>query len=153
MMRFIYIILPIIFHLQATSKGTEKETTADSGTTQGKDMMKLKITIGTKTATAVLYDNQTSRDFASLLPLSLTLTDYNNTEKIGDLSKKLDTKGAPAGFAPTTGDIAYYAPWGNLAIFYKDFGYSNGLVSLGKITGGAGAFNIGGPIPVKIELE
>jgi hypothetical protein len=153
MMRFIYIILPIIFHLQATSNGTEKETTADSGTTQGKDMMKLKITIGTKTATAVLYDNQTSRDFASLLRLSLTLTDYNNTEKIGGLSKKLDTKSAPAGFDPTTGDIAYYAPWGNLAIFYKDFGYSNGLVSLGKITGGAGAFNIGGPIPVKIELE
>jgi hypothetical protein len=31
------------------------------------------------------------------------------------------------------GDIAYYAPWGNLAIFYKDFGYSRGLVKLGRL--------------------
>lgn len=25
--------------------------------------------------------------------------------------------------------ITYYAPWGNLAIFYRDFGYSAGLVN------------------------
>jgi hypothetical protein len=31
------------------------------------------------------------------------------------------------------GDITYYAPWGNLAIFYRDFGYSPGLVRLGHI--------------------
>ena len=38
---------------------------------------------------------------------------------------------------PTAGDIAYYAPWGNLAIFYRDFGYSRGLVSLGRLEGSA----------------
>ncbi|GAA4730631.1 hypothetical protein GCM10023216_23110 [Isoptericola chiayiensis] len=25
----------------------------------------------------------------------------------------------------------YYAPWGNLAIFYRDFGHAPGLVRLG----------------------
>ena len=30
------------------------------------DTMKLKITVGNKTATAVLYDNHTSRDFAAM---------------------------------------------------------------------------------------
>jgi hypothetical protein len=34
------------------------------------------------------------------------------------------------------GDITYYAPWGNLAIFYRDFGYSPGLVRLGRIDSG-----------------
>ena len=34
------------------------------------------------------------------------------------------------------GDITYYAPWGNLAIFYKDFGYSRSLIMLGKLDSG-----------------
>jgi hypothetical protein len=38
----------------------------------------------------------------------------------------LFTAGAPAGSDPSVGDITYYAP-GNLAIFYRDFGYSRGL--------------------------
>jgi hypothetical protein len=49
------------------------------------------------------------------------------------LPKELSTKDAPAGIDPSVGDIAYYASWGNLAIFYKDFGYSRGLVKLGRI--------------------
>ena len=117
------------------------------------DSMKLKITIGEKTATAVLYDNPASKDFASLLPLTLQLEDYNNTEKVATLSKKLSTQSAPAGFDPSIGDLTYYAPWGNIALFYKDFGYSNGLVSMGKITSGIEAFTVKGPVSVEIALE
>ena len=84
-------------------------------------------------------DNETSRDFISLLPLTLTLEDYNRTEKISNLSKKLTTKDAPAGIDPSIGDITYYAPWGNFAIFYKDFGYSKGLIRLGRIDSGLDA--------------
>ena len=116
------------------------------------DTMKLKLTIGEKTATAILYDNPTSKDFASLLPITLELEDYNNTEKIGTLSKKLSTQNAPAGFDPSVGDITYYAPWGNFALFYKDFSYSGGLISLGKITSGIEAFQTGNSLTVTIEL-
>ena len=63
-----------------------------------------------------LTDSPTARDFASLLPLTVTLKDYAGTEKISDLPKRLSTEGAPKGFDPSVGDIAYYAPWGNLAI-------------------------------------
>jgi hypothetical protein len=117
-----------------------------------RDSMKLKITVGRNAATAILYNNPASRDFASLLPLELNLQDYNNTEIISDLPKKLDSKDAPTGFNPSVGDITYYAPWGNLAIFYKDFNYSNGLISLGKITNGIAAFNVSGAMKIKIEL-
>lgn len=82
----------------------------------------------------------TTRDFVSLLPVTLTLEDYNRTEKISDLPKRLSTKDAPAGVDPSRGDIAYYAPWGNLAIFYKDFQYSRGLVKLGRIDSGVEIF-------------
>jgi hypothetical protein len=115
--------------------------------------MKLKLTIGDKTATAVLHDNPASRDFAAMLPMTLTLEDYANTEKIATLPQSLDTKDAPKGFDPDEGDLTYYAPWGNLALFYKDFGYATGLVSLGKITNGLEYFKKTGTITVKIELN
>ncbi len=101
--------------------------------------------------TATLNDGKTALDFMSLLPLTLTLQDYNGTEKISDLPKRLSTEGAPAGSDPSVGDIAYYAPWGNLAIFYRDFGYSTGLVLLGKIDGGMELLNVPGSVRVTIE--
>jgi len=57
-----------------------------------------------------LDNNAAVRDFAALLPLELTLSDYNQTEKIADLPKRLSTEGAPDGIDPEIGDIAYYAP-------------------------------------------
>jgi hypothetical protein len=59
---------------------------------------------------------------------------------------------APPGSDPSIGDITYYSPWGNLAVFYRDFGYSNGLVKLGKMDSGVEALNRPGPLKVTIEL-
>ena len=98
--------------------------------------VKLKITVDDRILPATMLNNETSRDFISLLPLTLTLKDYAGTEKISDLPKRLSTQSAPSGSDPSVGDIAYYSPWGNLAIFYKDFGYSSGLIILGRIETG-----------------
>lgn len=100
------------------------------------DAMKIKMTTGNTVLTATMLDNATSRDFMSLLPLTLTLRDYAGTEKVSDLPRKLSTEGAPAGSDPSVGDITLYAPWGNLAIFYKDFEYARGLILLGRIDTG-----------------
>ena len=116
------------------------------------EVMKIRITIGEKVVTATLTDSAAARDFVSLLPLTLTLEDYAKTEKISDLPRKLSTTGAPAGSDPDVGDITYYAPWGNLAIYYKDFGYSNGLVILGKIDGDVEAFDAPGSVKATVEL-
>lgn len=124
----------------------------NSSDTFNTDSMKLKITIGQKVLIATMYNNPTTRDFTSLLPLTLTLTDYNGTEKISDLPKKLSAKGAPAGYKPSAGDITIYAPWGNLAVFYKDFSYSSGLIVLGKINSGIDALKVPGSVKVKMEL-
>ena len=115
--------------------------------------MKISIRVQDKVITATLTDNATSRDFVSLLPMSLTLEDYAATEKVSDLPRKLSTEGAPAGSTPSVGDIAYYAPWGNLAMFYKDFRYSSGLIKLGKIDSGIEALNYPGSANVTIELS
>jgi hypothetical protein len=113
--------------------------------------MKIRMDVDGTRITATLDDSATSKDFASLLPLTLSLDDYNGTEKISDLPKKLTTRGAADGVEPAAGDIAYYAPWGNLAIFYKDFEYSAGLVKLGTIESSARAFASPGSMRVTIE--
>ncbi|WGE53498.1 cyclophilin-like fold protein [Actinobacillus equuli] len=92
--------------------------------------------------TASLADNQTARDFYAQLPLTMKLEDYASSEKIcSDIPKRLSTADSPQGYAGKQGDLTYYAPWGNLAIFYTDshVGYANGLVYFGKLTSGLDA--------------
>jgi hypothetical protein len=115
-------------------------------------IMKILITVNGKPIRATLADNATARDFVDLLPLTITLEDYSRTEKIYYLPKKLSTVGSPSGIDPAIGDITYYAPWGNLAIFYKNFGYSNGLIKLGHIESGGESLNVSGTLKARIEL-
>jgi hypothetical protein len=68
------------------------------------------------------------------------------------LARKLSTKGAPAGVDPDVGEITYYAPWGNLAIFRKDFGYSEGLIRLGKFDGAIALLDTPEELDAAIEL-
>jgi hypothetical protein len=115
--------------------------------------MKIRIDVDGGAVMATVDNNsQAAQDFIALLPLTLTLKDYNATEKVSDLPRRLSTKDAPPGFDPSIGDIAYYAPWGNVAIFYKDFGYSSGLVKLGTIDSGLDRLNAPGSLKVTIKL-
>lgn len=112
---------------------------------------KIRLTINGQSLTATLVDSSTTRDFVALLPLTLTLDDYASTEKIAYLPRKLSTQGAPAGIDPDVGDITYYAPWGNLAIFYRDFGHSTGLIRLGHFEDGMEALQVSGSMNATIE--
>src|SRR5215218_3299527 len=134
--------------------GSARPTSMPSAepTTRPASNMKINLKLPDKTLTATLYDTPAARDFVALLPLTLTLEDYSKTEKISDLPKTLTKEGAPAGADPSVGDIAYYAPWGNLALFYEDFGYSDGLILLGKLDGGAETLSVPGSVKVTIEL-
>lgn len=116
--------------------------------------MKINIIINDdEIITASLLDNQAARDFVSILPLSLELRDFAGTEKAsGELPKKLSMQGVPDGYQPSAGDLAYYAPWGNLAIFYKDDKYANGLVHLGSINHNSNALDLPGSVSVKIDV-
>ena len=114
--------------------------------------MKINIKVNDKVLTASMIDSKATDDLISLLPLQLALEDYAGTEKVCNLPTKLSTEGSPAGSDPSIGDIAYYGPWGNLAIFYKDFGYASGLIILGSIDNGSDAFNVKGTLNVTIEL-
>jgi hypothetical protein len=50
------------------------------------------------------------RDFAALLPLELSVSDYHGIEKVADLQRELDTTDAPDSYEPKPGDITVYVP-------------------------------------------
>lgn len=114
--------------------------------------MNIRMTINGQVLSATLVDSAAARDFLGLLPLMLDLEDYASTEKIAQLPRKLSTAGAPAGMTPSIGDLTYYAPWGNLAIFYKGFRHSPGLIKLGRIDGDIHVLRAAGPLKARIEV-
>lgn len=93
---------------------------------------RIRILFGGEEAIVVLFDNPASRDFASLLPLAVTFADYAGMEKITWLPRALTVQSGVSG-DHVQGDFAWYAPWGNLAVFYKEFGRDPGLYMLGRI--------------------
>ncbi|WP_295157270.1 cyclophilin-like fold protein [uncultured Brachyspira sp.] len=116
---------------------------------------RIKLTFNNNEVYAVITNSKAGNDFLSLLPMNLKIEDFNNTEKISYLKKKLNTQNEPDGINPKAGDITYYAPWGNLAIFYKNFRYSNNLIYLGKfenISDISKLSNIKGNFDMRIEL-
>jgi len=115
--------------------------------------MKIRLIINDQTLSATLEDSVPARDFAAQLPITIQLEDYAATEKIAQLPRRLNIAGEPDGITPVAGDIAFYAPWGNLAIFHRPFGYSKGLVRLGRIEGDLQALRAEGPVEARIEFE
>lgn len=113
--------------------------------------MKICMCVDGESVTAQLERTEAVRDFAALLPLTLTLKDYAQVERISDLPRRLSVAGVPVGIAPKAGDITYYAPWGNLAIFVGDSSYARGLVLLGQVNVGLPALQWPGSLRVRIE--
>lgn len=98
--------------------------------------MRVRITMGESTFSLVLLDNSASRSLYEQLPLTLSFSDYNSTEKIAYPPEKLDASDAPNNCDPEVGTLAYYEPWGNLCFFYRDFRHSDGLIPLGQLESG-----------------
>ena len=66
----------------------------------------------------ITQDNPTTRDFLSLLPLTIAFEEFNGREKIGYPPRRLVTEGSP-GHDPEDGDLIYFAAWGNLGFYYN----------------------------------
>ena len=116
--------------------------------------MKINIKIGGKVLTARLADNATARDFVSLLPLNLSMNDLFGREKYGDLPKPLSEKG-PRENRYEVGDIAYWSPAHQVAIYYHRDGESipsPGIIPIANIDAGTEAFNVPGSVKVTIEI-
>lgn len=87
---------------------------------------------GTSVEVTIGRDNVATRDFVSMLPLTLEFEEFAGREKIGYLPRRLDVDGAP-GSDPENGALIYFVPWGNLGFYYntEGIGYSDDTINLG----------------------
>ncbi|WP_238808411.1 cyclophilin-like fold protein [Paenibacillus sp. EKM212P] len=127
------ISLSLVFLLTLTLMACGGNTIGGKTVANQTTNIKIKLIFNNEEVMVSMYDNPTSQDFLQKLPMTITFEDYAGTEKISRLEKRLSIEAAPSGIDPSVGDFTYYSPWGNLAIFYQDFGYSSGLVKLGHI--------------------
>ena len=111
--------------------------------------MQINIQVNDNTIVFKLNDSQASKELYEQLPLTITVENYGNNEKIFYPPKKLHTTGTPLANA-RFGTLAYYAPWGDVVMFFDRFGSASGLYELGNvISGGEYIKNMSGTIHIK----
>lgn len=119
----------------------EKEEAAESTENfseeipQEEDSMQIRVESNGNTIVFELNDSQAARELYEQLPLSIEVEDYSTNEKIFYPPEELDVSDAPLAEAGA-GTFAYYAPWGDVVMFYAEFGGAGGLYELGEVISG-----------------
>lgn len=91
----------------------------------------VNLKINNKEYKLILYDNQTAKDFLSMLPLTINMNDLNSNEKYYNLNKTLTMQSTRVE-SIKTGDFMLY---GNncLVLFYENFKTSYNYTKIGYI--------------------
>lgn len=116
--------------------------------------MKLSLKIGDQEITATLIDNETTRDFISLLPLTLTMNDLFGREKFAHLPRAISQGGKHTNVYEV-GDVVYWPPGPDVAVFYRHDGKSipsPGVVVLAKVDSGLQALRVPGAVAATFAL-
>ncbi|BBO74224.1 hypothetical protein DSCW_16410 [Desulfosarcina widdelii] len=100
-------------------------------------VMNLSVTANGNTTVFELNNSAAAKSLYAQLPLRIEVENYGSNEKIFYPPKKLDTADTPQAAAHETGTLAYYAPWGDVVMFYGRFGGAAGLYTLGHAVSGS----------------
>lgn len=92
---------------------------------------KIKITVGSKTFTATLLDNNSAKAFKEMLPLTIKMNELNGDEKYYDLPNSLPTNSSNPR-TTKTGDLMLFGSR-TLVLFYKTRSTSYSYTKLGSI--------------------
>lgn len=100
-------------------------------TMNAQEPSKIKITIGTNSFVATLYDNASAQAFAALLPLTVNMNELNGNEKYHYLSVNLPTSTESLSTIHN-GDLMLYGS-NCIVLFYETFNSSYSYSKIGKI--------------------
>lgn len=127
------LIITAIFFLLATLGAKEKKSAPAQLAEMAKmeESMNITLTIGNKTFSANLEDNETSLELVKSFPLTLKMSELNGNEYYKYLESDFPTQSKNPR-AINAGDIKLYGS-NCLVIFYKSFSTSYKYTSLGKI--------------------
>lgn len=122
------------------SSGVQDSSQAGTGQTsqqeKGEESMQIKIEANGSAVVFQLNGSQAARALYEQLPLSVEVENFSNNEKIFYPPDRLDTSDAPLAQGGA-GTLAYYAPWGDVVMFYGDFSPNGSLFELGQAVSGA----------------
>lgn len=123
---------------QSTGQGAQiiAEPPSDTDAQKADDFrMNLQITVGGKTFSARLYDNEAARAFVQRLPLTLSMSELNGNEKYYYLDEALPAD--PQRSAQIrSGDLMLYGS-DCLVLFYQTFSTSYSYTPLGYLENAA----------------
>lgn len=107
-----------------------------SGGAEAAQARTIEVRSGETVVTYALEDNAAADALLAQLPLTIEIEDYSTNEKIFYPPQALETAGAPAA-SGGAGVLAYYAPWGDVVLFYDGFSENASLFALGRAVSGA----------------
>ena len=108
----------------------------DSAETEADDMARqIAVQFGDNTVIYELNDSTAADSLYTQLPLTVEVEDYSTNEKIFYPPQELDTGDAPTAQSEA-GTLAYYAPWGDVVMFYDAYSPNASLYELGQAVSG-----------------
>ena len=98
----------------------------------------MQITVIAQQATLVydLNESTAAKELYAQLPMDIEVENYGGIENIFYPPRKLETADTPLARNVQAGTLAYYAPWGDVVMFYDSFRPAPGLYELGQIVSG-----------------
>lgn len=100
----------------------------------------ISVTCGDMQVVYALNDSPAAQGLLSQLPLTVEVEDFSTNEKVFYPPQELDTSDTPLAEGGA-GTLAYYAPWGDVVLFYDSFSANGSLYELGEAV--SGVENIG----------
>ena len=130
-----------------------KPSSDPESSSKRKDEMKIELTADSYTIVFRLNNSSASKSLYHQLPLTLPIENYSVNEKIFYPPEELDVSDTPFAEGPA-GTLAYYEPWGDVAIFYGECGGADGLFELGEAISGIDQIeDLTGEIRIEKYLE
>ena len=96
----------------------------------------MTVICGDAVVTYELNDSPAADALLGQLPLTLEVDDFSDNEKIFYPPEELDVTDAPLAESGEAGTLAYYAPWGDVVMFYGPFSPNGALYELGWVVDG-----------------
>lgn len=105
---------------------------AEQSNAKEENILGIEITVGDRTFSAKLYDNETAEKFAEMLPLTLDMNELNGNEKYYYLESSLPKNSSVPPSGIHTGDIMLYGS-NCLVLFYDSFSTSYSYTPIGCV--------------------
>lgn len=99
---------------------------------EGTDILRIRVSDHNHMVMFEVNDSMAVRSLYKQMPLTVHVENYGSNEKIFYCPEKLEIGDTPLTKGGEAGGLAYFAPWGNVVMYYGSFGPYSGLYELGK---------------------